>query len=120
MKLVIDRNSTDKDFYIVDYGVDWDVMIGTWKIPSKFVTPEAMAEADRIITKSAELKWCVMYIKHPLLLKSYTEEKPLNTFWTDVDERFLKSQLRNYFAVRLKYRRFPVELTEIGKRLFVD
>jgi len=123
MKMLIDRGSTEKDIYLVEYGVDWDIMVGVWRIPMNVVSKEAMAEADRIFTKSSELKFCVMYIKHPLLLKSYTQDttQSLSNIWQSVvssDEKFLKEPLRSYFAIRLQHRKFPVDLTEIGKRLF--
>lgn len=122
MKLIIDRKSTITDFYTVDFGPDFDIFIGSWKIPTNLISPEALAEADRIITKSVELKWCVMYIKHPLLQKSYTDEtQSFSTkFFINSDETFLKKPLREYFALRLFHRRFPCELIEIGRRLFKD
>jgi hypothetical protein len=118
MKLIIDRNITDKHFYTIDFGVDFDCLIGSWKIPSKFVTPEAMSEADRIITNSPSKVFCITHIKHPLLMKNYTNENTLSNFWLNSDEKFLKKPLREYFALRLIYRKYDVDLYELGKRLF--
>ena len=77
---------------------------------------EAMSEIDKIVTKSVELKFCVLYIKHPLLLENDTEDRIHNNFFfEDVEAR---KMLRSYFALRLIHRRDNVELIEIGKRLF--
>jgi len=119
MKLIIDRGSTDKDMYTVEFGPDFDVLIGTWSIWMKAVDKKTMAEADRIFTNSPNKVFCVTHIKHPLLLESYNEGPvTLQTFWPRVDDKMLRQPLREYFALRLIHRRYPVDLYEIGKRLF--
>jgi len=121
MKLIIDRMSTDKDFYTIEFGLDFDVLIGSWKIYTKLVPAKALVDLDMIVTRSAELKWCVMYIKHPLLLKSYVQEESQSIgskVWNKSDEKYWKQPLREYFALRLQHRKYPVDLYDIGKRLF--
>jgi len=116
MKLVIDRGSTKKGYYHFSFGVDYDISIFEEEIWMAGVSKETMVEIDKIITKSAELKWCVLYIKHPLLLEHDNEvSKSSNSFFVDENARHI---LRSYFAIRLQHRRFPVDLIEIGKRLF--
>jgi len=119
MKLIIDRSSTKKGYYHFSFGVDYDISIFEEEIWMAGVSKETMVEIDKIITKSAELKWCVLYIKHPLLLESFElpdpTKKSIGNFFRDEN---VKHILRSYFAIRLQHRRFPVDLIEIGKRLF--
>jgi hypothetical protein len=108
MKLIIDRFSTKKNIYSFGFGPDFDILVAQWNIP--FVKcKETMAEIDRLISNSIDLKFCVLNLKHPLLIES---TKDLEKYGHDY-----KPIIREYFALRLIYRRFPVELIEIGKRL---
>jgi hypothetical protein len=116
MKLIIDRGSTRKDFYTIQFGPDFDIAIFIDAIWIGGTSKETLSEIDKIITKSAELKWCVLYIKHPLLLEHDNEvSKSPNGFFVDENARHV---LRSYFALRLIHRRHSVELIEIGRRLF--
>lgn len=115
MKLIIDRFCTKKDKYHFSFGVDYDISIFEEEIWIHGVPKETMPEIDRLITGSIELKFCVLNLKHPLLLEP--PSNPLQHFWwIGEDESYRK--LREYFALRLIYRRSSVELIEIGKRLF--
>ena len=116
MKLIIDRGSTNKDFYTIQFGPDFDISILVDSIWIVGTSKETLSEIDRIVTLSAELKYCVLFIKHPLLVEHDNEEpKSSNKFFVDGNAR---NVLRSYFALRLIHRRHPVELYEIGKRLF--
>jgi hypothetical protein len=109
MKLIIDRCSTKRFIYSFGLGPDYDILVGQWNIP--FVKcKETMSEIDRLITNSIDLKFCVLNLKHPLLIES---NNSLEKFGHDY-----KPILREYFALRLIHRRFSVELIEVGKRLF--
>jgi len=114
MKLIIDRSITKKGFYTIQFGPDFDIFIFQEEIWMSGVPFEVMSEIDKIVTKSAELKFCVLYIKHKLLL-DYDENNLSNNFFIDNE---YKQILRNYFAVRLTYRKYDVKLIEIGKKLF--
>jgi len=114
MKLIIDRGSTKKGFYSIQFGVDFDTLIFSEKIWISGLNPKIISNIDMIVTKSAELKWCVLYIKHPLLLE-HGDRPSTNSFFEDENARHT---LREYFTVRLMHRRFSVDLYEIGKRLF--
>ena len=122
MKLVVDRGRTKPNIYSIEFGPDFDILILREEIWMPSVSLEAMSEIDRIITKSAELKYCVMYMKHPLLQKSYGSEDLTNAkgFFNTVEEHSYRSKIRHYFAMRLIHRRRPVELYEFGHRLFKD
>jgi hypothetical protein len=115
MVLIIDRGSTKRQFYSIQFGVDFDTLIFSETIYLKSLNKELISKIDRIVTKSVELKWCVMFIKHPLLLE-HNNEKIIKG--EEFDESVVRQTLREYFAVRLQHRRFPVELYDIGKRLF--
>ena len=118
MKLIIDRGMTIKNIYTIEFGVDFDVMIFKSSIVMNTISKDILAEADKIITKTSEMKYCVMYMKHPLLLNSYAKtEETTPKFWMSSGDS-LKQILRSYFAIRLKHRRYPVELYELGKRFF--
>ena len=120
MKLIIDRAQTTKNIYSIEFGIDFDVLIGRWEINVLTTKPDELSEVDRIITKSAELKYCVMYMKHPLLLKNYGDGDPTSSkaFRFQLEDYSYRAKLRNYFALRLTHRRRPVDLYEFGKRLF--
>jgi len=109
MKLIIDRSSTKKNIYSFGFGPEFDILVGQWNI--QFIKcNETMAEIDRIITNSVDLKFCVLNLKHPLLIES---TKDLERYGHDY-----KPILREYFALRLIYRRSEFQLIELGKRLF--
>lgn len=116
MKLIIDRGSTNKKFYTIGFGVDFDTLIFVDTVWIGGVNPETLSEMDRIVTKSAELKWCVMLIKHPLLLENSNEDSAISKFFVDEN---IRHTLREYFTIRLIHHRYHVELIEIGKRLFI-
>lgn len=118
MKLIIDRFSNNSNIYSFEFGPDFDISIGFWRIERQ--DDETMAEIDKIITKSVELKFCVLYIKHPFLLEQC--EQPgysSSNLWKGITEITFRKKLRDYFALRLLHRRHPVELYEFGRRLFV-
>lgn len=118
MKLIIDRNRTDSEFYTIEFGPDFDILIFKERILTAAIHPETMAEIDKIVTRSVELKYCLMYIKHPLIMKNYNPDKNTSKFWNMYAEQIFKQQIRNYFSIRMQYRKYNVELTDIGKRLF--
>jgi hypothetical protein len=115
MKLVIDRGSTKKGYYLFSFGVDYDISIFEEEIGMTGVDKEVMSEIDKIITGSVELKFCVLHLKHPLLLEELNEKTDIHSFFSF---GLAKNILREYFALRLIHRRYTVELIEIGKRLF--
>ena len=114
MKLIIDRGNTKKGFYTIQFGPDFDIFIFEESIWMNGLSKEVISEIDRIVTGSVDLKFCVLHIKHELLL-DYEENNLSNNFFIDNE---YKQILRNYFAVRLIYRKYDVELIEIGKKLF--
>jgi len=117
MKLIIDRFSTNKKVYSFEFGPSFDISIGYWEIEKH--DAKTMAEIDKIVTGSAELKFCVLYIKHPFLVEQYYEQDNISAnIWRGMTEITFRKQLRDYFALRLIHRRDNVELIEIGKRLF--
>lgn len=118
MKLIIDRASSKKGFYSIQFGPDFDIFIFQEEIWMSGVPFEAMSEIDRIVTGSVDLKFCVLYIKHPLLLENDTEDDRTRNYFFFEDIKARK-MLRSYFALRLIYRRHHVDLYEIGRRLFV-
>jgi len=106
MVLVIDRGSTKIGYYTIQFGPTTDVFIfdkSIWMLTALNEIPEV----DRIVTLSAELKYCVMYMKHPLLISNS------NNILS-----YLTSVLREYFDIRMFYRQHEVTLYEFGKRLF--
>lgn len=115
MILIIDRGCTKKDRYQFSFGVDYDVLIFEKEIWIPGIPRETMPEIDKLITGSIELKFCVLHLKHPLLLEP-TSSPLQQSWWLGEDESYRK--LREYFALRLIYRRFEIQLYEIGKRLF--
>jgi hypothetical protein len=119
VKLIIDRGSTIEGIYRVEYGVDFDVMIGYWDFHMQLINSKTMSEIDMIITKSVELKNCVLYMKHPLLLENTTEDfSDQKGFFNTFEEVSVRKNLRNFFAVRLTHRRYQVDLIDLGRRLF--
>ena len=114
MKLIIDRCCNISNFYSFSFGIDFDVLIFHEEFYLPSINKEEMSKIDKIITGSAELKFCVMYIKHPLLLETPTDPDLFIT------EKTYRTVLRDYFALRLIHRKFKVELYEFGKRLFKD
>jgi hypothetical protein len=120
MVLIVDRGSTENGIYSFSFGADFDVLINTWKFPIHGIDKEELSDVDKIITNSISLTFCVLYLKHPLLLKDYnsSNESFHNRFFNNLDDRIYKRKLREYFALRLIHRRFPILLTEFGNRLF--
>jgi len=116
MILIVDRGSTKKDIYTYEFGVQQDVMIGSWDIYMNSIPKETMADLDMIITKSPDLVFCVTHIKHPLLVEGRSNDSTIATDFLEVVRR----NLREYFALRLIHRRYPVKLYEFGKRIFND
>jgi hypothetical protein len=117
--LIVDRGQTKKGIYTFEFGVEQDILIGRWEIYMNAVKPDIMSQVDELVTNSPSKVFCVTHIKHPLLMEDYSDD--LNTrsgFFGAVDEISIKKKLRNYFAVRLTYRRYPVELYDFGRRLF--
>jgi len=120
MKLIIDRFYEYKELYTVQFGMDYDVIIFKCDFPKSIFSidtddyAEVIKGIDKIITNSPNLVFCVTHIKHPLLLKNFKKQNP---HWgTSIEDH--KKKLRNFFAVRLKYRQHKVELIEFGRRLF--
>jgi hypothetical protein len=108
--LIIDRFSDKSQLYTVSFGVDSDVLIGSWIWHKSFeISKKEFAELDQIITESVSLVQCVLNIKHPLLQRGHAEKNP---------PLYIRD-LRDYFATRLKYRKFAVKLYEFGRRLYV-
>ncbi len=125
MKLIIDRSSTERGIYSVDFGPDFDILVGSWKIVMKFISPSTMSDIDYLFTNSTSKIFCITHIKHPLLMKSYNKpEQKSNqhnaSFWSKANEEIWCRPLREYFALRLIHRRYDIDLYELGKRLFVD
>jgi len=116
MKLIINRGVSQKDIYQVSFGPDYDILIFDYSFPMNVVDTKVMKDIDYIVTNSPDLVFCVTHIKHPVLRKEYhtPNEQP---FFGRCDSVY-KSQLRNYFAIRLRHRRQPVEVIDFGQRLF--
>lgn len=108
MKLIIDRMINQKGIYSVAFGPDFDVLIYKENFYINIIPKEIMSDIDLIVTNSPNLIFCVLYIKHPVIMKDYT-------IFT---EEHYKIKIRTFFAIRLKYRKHPVELFEDGRRLF--
>jgi len=117
MKLIIDRGMNKENFYSVEFGPDFDILIFTAQFFIPSINKEDMVEVDKIITNSFDKVFCVLYLKHPLLMKDYSVSQSNKSFFLK-DESEFRNILRDYFAVRLKYRHYPVELYEFGRRLF--
>lgn len=116
MLLIIDRNVfvEGHSSYHVQFGVDYDIMIGVYNFVKSSFLKKHLSELDKLITSSAKLKNCFLYIHHPLLMRNY-QLSDCKRYTEDIS---FKNKLRNYWALRLKYRRCPIELIEYGSQLF--
>jgi hypothetical protein len=122
MKLIIDRAQTKSGIYSVSFGPDFDILIFREEFYLPSINKEIMSEVDRIITNSPNLVFCVTHIKHPLLIENCNPNdfSTRQGFFENIDEIIFRKKLRDYFAIRLIHRRYPVELYDFGKRLFKD
>jgi len=108
MKLIIDRFTRNESLYQIDFGVDYYILIGHWMFVKNLLTfPEELTLLDKLVTNSPDLSFCVMNLKNPILLKDNNWH--INTFRKD---------LRDFWTIRLKHRKSPIDLIEFGKRLF--
>lgn len=112
MKLIIDRGIDKPAIYSFSFGMDFDVLIGSWDIYINSIPKETMSDIDKIVTNSPDLVFCVTHIKHPLLLEG---KFSLNDDYYGYSSC---KDLREYFALRLIHRRYDLKLYEFGKRFF--
>lgn len=115
MKLIIDREVDRKHCYSVSFGIDYDILIGRWDFNTLSIHKDDMAELDRLVTNSPDTVFCICNMKHPLLMKDFSEKESSGFFNND---HSFKRKLRNFYAVRLRHRKYKVDLLEFGKKYY--